>query len=218
MRDAAWIARCVGRKETAPLRESDIAAIASYLETREIDRGGVVFPAGASPEGVWIIRTGLVELIVGSGRRRVVVQLLVPGDVDGDMQLILEMPLPYTARAVEHARVLFLPAPAFEELLRERPAIARRWLSSVAARVSRSQMRILELLGKSLPERTARLILQEAIGERVPLPQRTLAAMLGVQRPSLNKTLKDLEAKELVTLGYAEVTIVDRQGLEKIAS
>lgn len=43
---------------------------------------------------MWIVRDGRIELSVGSVRRRVVVQLLRPGDVDGDIQLLLEMPLP----------------------------------------------------------------------------------------------------------------------------
>jgi len=49
---------------------------------------------------VWIVRQGRIELSVGSGRRRAVVLLLSPGDIDGGIQLLLEMPLPYTGRAV----------------------------------------------------------------------------------------------------------------------
>jgi Mn-dependent DtxR family transcriptional regulator len=49
--------------------------------------------------------------------------------------------------------------------------------------------------------------------EGVPLPQRTLAAMLGVQRPSLNKVLKDLEKKGLIVLAYGRIEITDAEGL-----
>ncbi|WP_372449017.1 cyclic nucleotide-binding domain-containing protein [Qaidamihabitans albus] len=47
-----------------------------------------------------------MELSAGSGRRRAVVHVLQPGDVDGDIQHLLGMPLPYTARALEDATVL----------------------------------------------------------------------------------------------------------------
>lgn len=43
--------------------------------------------------------------------------------------------------------------------------------------------------------------------------RRTIAAMLGVQRPSLNKILKDLENKGLITLGYGQIQIKDPAGL-----
>jgi CRP-like cAMP-binding protein len=117
LRAAAWIASCVGRGETAPLRRDDLAVLAADLELRPVEPGQVIFAAGQAPKGVWIVRSGLVELAVGSGRRRAVVQLLRPGDVDGDIQLLLGMAPPYTARAMEDSDCLFLSAAAFERLL-----------------------------------------------------------------------------------------------------
>ncbi len=218
MREAAWIARCVGRIETSPLTEADLSALASYLEMRKVERGGVLYGAGKVPEGVWIIREGTVELSVGAGRRRQVVQLLRAGDVDGDVQLLLGMPFPYTARAASDTRALFLESGAFERLLAEHSMVARRWLSSVATRVVRSQARILGLLGKSLTAQVARLLIDEVVDGRIRLPQRTLAAMLGVHRPSLNKVLKDLERDALVRVGYSEIEILDADRLSALAA
>ena len=215
LRAAAWIARCVGRGDSAPLRRDDLAVLAADLELRSVEPGQVVFAAGQPLTGVWIVRSGLVELAVGSGRRRAVVALMRPGDVDGDIQLLLEMAPPYTARAMEDGDCLFLSAGSFERLLAERPAIARRWLSSVAARLASSQARLLGLLGGSLTEQAARLLLDEAADGVVTLPQRTLAAMLGVQRPSLNKLLRDFQRQGLIELGYREVRVLDSEGLRR---
>jgi CRP-like cAMP-binding protein len=162
VRAAAWVARCVGRGEAAPLHGEDVAALAGYIQHRRLEPGTVLFPAGRPSAGVWIVRVGTVELAVGSGRRRVVVGLLRPGDVDGDIQLLERMKSPYTARAVDACECLHLPAAAFERLLLERPAITRRWLSSVSTRLSHSQARLLGMLGRSLPEQMAQLLLDEA--------------------------------------------------------
>jgi CRP-like cAMP-binding protein len=167
---------------------------------------------------VWIIRSGLVELVVGAGARRLVVQLLHPGDVDGDVELLLRMPFPYTARSVADTEYLFLEERAFERLLREHPAVARRWLSSVATRLAGSHMRIVGLLGKSLPVQVARLLTEEASEGRVQLPQRTLAAMLGVHRPSLNKVLKQFERQRLLEIGYGEIRLVDAERLARLTA
>ena len=40
---------------------------------------------------------------------------------------------------------------------------------------------------------------------------------LGVQRPSLNKILKDLEKKGMIVLGYGRIEITDAKGLESLA-
>ncbi|WP_300008635.1 cyclic nucleotide-binding domain-containing protein [Pseudonocardia sp.] len=79
---------------------------------------------------MWIIRSGHVELSVTSSRNRVVVGVLRPGDVEGDIPLLLGLPLPYAARAVDAVTCLQLSPPDFEDLLARHPAIARRWLSS----------------------------------------------------------------------------------------
>lgn len=213
IRQAAWVARCVGRGQAAPLRADDVTALASMLAVRAFPPGSVLFRGGEQTPGVWIVRDGRVELSVGSGHRRAVVQLLRPGDVDGDIQLLLEMPLPYTGRAVSEVTCLFLARGDFEELLATRLGIARRWLSSVAQRLVASQARILALLGGSLAAQAAGLLAEEAVDGRVELPQRTLAAMLGVARPSLNKVLKDLERDGLIRISYSVIEVLDRAQL-----
>jgi len=213
IRQAAWVARCVGRGQAAPLRPGDVAALASTLAVRAFPPGGVLFRAGEQTPGVWIARDGRIELSVGSGRRRAVVQLLRPGDVDGDIQLLLEMPLPYTGRALSETTCLFLAREDFEELLASHPAIARRWLSSVAQRLAASQARILALLGGSLTAQAAGLLAEESVDGRVELPQRTLAAMLGVARPSLNKVLKELERDGAIRISYSTIEVLDRSSL-----
>lgn len=215
IRQAAWVARCVGRGENAPLTSGDLAVLAAYLRTLEIPRGGLLFHAGSAPPGVWIVRRGRVELSVRSGRRRCVVHVLHPGDVDGDIQHLLGMTLPYTAHALAAATVLYVSAADFEHLLGERLTIARRWLSSVAQRLAASQQRVIGLLGRSLGEQVAQVLLDEAVDGEVPLPQRTLAAMVGAQRPSLNKVLKEFERQNLVTVHYARIELTDAQGLRR---
>lgn len=217
IRQAAWVARCVGRGEAAPLAPEDVTALAATLHTRSYVRGEVLFHGGVAADGVWIVQRGRVELSVGSGRRRAVVHVLQPRDVDGDIQHLLDMPMPYTGRALDEATVLTLSAADFEHLLADSRHIARRWLSSVAQRLAVSQNRIIGLLGRSLTEQVARLLLDEAVDEAVPLPQRTLAAMLGVQRPSLNKILKEFERRGLLEVRYAAINVLDHQGLLTVA-
>lgn len=197
-----------------PLRQEDVAALAQTLESRQFDSGAVLFTAGQAPTGVWIVRRGQVELAVGSGHRRAVVAVLRAGDVDGDIPLLLEMPMAYTARALDDCTCLFLDRVAFETLLKTHPNIARRWLSSVAQRVSAGQGRLVAMLGRPLPEQVAQLLLDESVDGSIRLAQRTLAAMLGVQRSSLNKVLKDFERERLIAIHYAGIDITDAYGLK----
>jgi CRP/FNR family transcriptional regulator, cAMP and macrophage regulator len=201
IRHAAWVARCVGRGDSAPLTPDALTRLAATLQQNRLSRGSVLFHGGEPTDAVWIVQHGRVELSVGSGRRRTVVGVMRPGDVDGDIQLLLDMPLPYTARALDDATVLSLVSGDFEHLLATSLPIARR----------------VGLLGHSLTEQISRLLLDEAVDGQVALPQRTVAAMLGVQRPSLNKILKELERESLVEVRYGAIDILDREALVKRA-
>jgi CRP/FNR family transcriptional regulator, cAMP and macrophage regulator len=79
------------------------------------------------------------------------------------------------------------------------------------------QARLVSLLGEPLVGQTARLLLDEAVDAVVRLPQRTLAAMLGVRRPSLNKVLKELERNGLIVVRYAAIEIVDTVALTELS-
>jgi Mn-dependent DtxR family transcriptional regulator len=64
----------------------------------------------------------------------------------------------------------------------------------------------------------AQLLLDEAVDDTITLTQRTLAAMLGVQRPSLNKIVKALEGDGLITIGYGTIKIQNRRELTRRAA
>ncbi|WP_100497687.1 Crp/Fnr family transcriptional regulator [Geodermatophilus chilensis] len=217
IRDAAWIARCVGRGATAPLGPEDVAALASRISPVGFQRGERIFgDGGGGRPGVCIVRTGHVELSVATPRGRVVVGVLRPGDVDGDVPLLLGIPVPYAAHAVDETVCLVLSPADFDSLLIRHPAVSRRWLSSVAQRLATSHGRLVSLLGRPLVAQLAGLLLDEAEDGTVQLPQRTLAAMLGVARPSLNKVLKDLERRGLVALGYGAIRLLDEDRLQRV--
>lgn len=216
IRQAAWAARSAGRGVTAPLSASELATLGGT--PRYLASGDVLFRAGQRASGVWLVRDGRYELLLSSRGRRAVVGALGPGDVDGDIPLLLDMPAPYTARATQDGSCLYLPHAAFEQVLGAHPDLARRWMSSATQRLAGTQRRVAALLGQPLVAQAAQLLLDEAVEASVRLPQRTLAAMLGVRRPSLNKVLKDLEYDGLIAVRYAVIDIVDAEGLAELAS
>jgi CRP-like cAMP-binding protein len=130
IRHAAWIARCLGRGELAPLRNEDIEVLAGELtETRH---------------------AGGTELY----GRQVTLQLLRAGDVFGDIPVIAHVPLPFDARALEASVVLSIDAETLWRILEQRPRLARRWMVSIALRMAEVQARLVAVAGGAgLPQR-----------------------------------------------------------------
>jgi len=71
----------------------------------------------------------------------------------------------------------------------------------------------------SIPERAARWLLhvQDRAGDRIELTQEALAALLGVQRTTVNAVIKELTSEGLITTSRGIVGVIDRAGLKRRA-
>ncbi|WP_160050503.1 Crp/Fnr family transcriptional regulator [Nocardiopsis sp. FR4] len=132
-----------GGRTSSPLDRSDISALAASLGTRRLQRGETAFESHRPSTGVWIVRSGRPALETDpNGSYHGVLRVLRPGDVDGDIQSLLCTPMAYTARAVEDSVCLCVAPDRFARLLRRHPTFTRRWMSSIAERLERSQDRV----------------------------------------------------------------------------
>lgn len=216
-RDAAWVARHLGRAEAALFTDDELDLLAEVVSPIAFSDGHVLFDVGDDPEGVWIIQTGWVEFLVGTARTNGVIALLGPRQCAGDLPLILGAPAPYRARTVGDTSCLFIPANTFERLLAKNPKIALRWGTKVAGHTARMQGRVLEMLGHTLEQQVARVLLHEGSDGLFPFSQEMCAAMLGVSRAPVNQVLKEFERQRLVRLSYRQIELLNEKKLAAIA-
>ena len=188
--------------------------LAEEMGCESVAGGMFVFREGETAAQIHVVRTGSIELSRMLGGRRVTLQVLRPGDVFGDVPAFLGALEPFDARAVEDSTLLSLDADSLFKLLQTRPQIAQRWFLSMAERMAGLQSRLVDLLAGGLEAQLASVLLRHAdtVGE-VNISQKDLAAMLGVQRSSVQRVLKNLESAGLIELGYRRVTVVDSGGL-----
>ena len=212
-----WIACCLGRGRLAPLGVEEIEQLAGELGERRIVRDTIVFRKGDRPAKIHVVREGAIELTADVRGRRVSLQVLHPGDVFGDIPLLLHHNEHLDARAIEDSVVLSIGAEAVARLLAERPRFAQRWLVSLAERAADCHQRLLDLLAGPLDARIASLLLHEAVGEEVTLSQGRIADLIGSRRPPVNQILKRFESDGLIALGYRRVRLIDAPSLRAIA-
>lgn len=219
IREAKWVLKNLAPLHArAELEDADVSGLARCLQRWRLERGTVLFAEGKTPAGVWMIIEGAVELVVKAGRARRVIQIYRAGEAVGDAYLLLDEASSCNARTLEHTTCFFLPAKSFLQLIHHHPSLRTLWLYNLATRVLQGHTRLAEVLAGSLAERVARVLIEEADEGIVRLPQRTLAEMLGVQRTSVNKVLKDFESKGLVELMYGQTLVKGHEQLMSIAN
>jgi CRP-like cAMP-binding protein len=158
-RQAEWIAENLGRPAMAPLGPDEIDRLAGLLREDHFPAGATVFRIGESPTRVGIVRRGAVELSLDLNGRRVVFQILRPGDAVGDIEGFLRM-TPPEGIAMEDTLILTLDSVRFHRLLAERPRLALRWLTSVSSELVSYQARLEELLAGGLEAQIASVLLR----------------------------------------------------------
>jgi len=117
---------------------------------------------------------------------------------------------------VEDSVILGIDSLKLFSLLGERPKLARRWLVSVAGRMSEMQDRVSDLLVGNLDRQVASWLLREAGSEGVSVSQQTLAHLLGARRTSVNQSLRRLEEQKLIETGYRYVSVADPDALKAV--
>lgn len=215
----SWIACCLSRGERAPLGERDVEDLVIEFGEASFAGGTFVFRSGDPAAQVHVVRTGTVELSRVINGRRMALQILRPGDVFGDVPAFLGEPEPFDARAVEDCKILSLDVTSLFGMLATRPHVARRWIVSLAERMSGLHLRLGDLLAGGLDAQLASVLLREGIdGTAVSLTQDQLAEMLGAARTSVQRVLKQLESDGLIELGYRRITVIEAKGLAAVVS
>jgi CRP-like cAMP-binding protein len=220
LRHAAWMARCLGRGELFPFTGEEIELLATSIGVRRLGAGAPLLHEGKAVEFMGLIEAGEVELYRRTALRRVALQILREGDLLGDIPFFCRMPAPFSARAVSDAVVIEIDRDTLTRLLETQPALANRFMFSLASRLERMQRRLLQLTTGDLRSQVATLLLDE-VGDgsgSLRLPQATLAELLGATRPSVNRVLKVLESEGLLRLTYRQIEVRDAGGLRGVAA
>lgn len=209
------MARASGRGELSPFPPGELARLAETVGADQVDAGAPLMVESEPVACVGVIHHGEVELHTRSRTRRVVLQVLHPGDVFGDIPFLCRMPAPFGARALTDVTVTRLDPGALWSVLDAHPRLCERFLFSMASRLWKLQQRLLELTAGDLRSQVATLLLDETGGDRgvIHLPQVTLAELLAATRPSVNGALKQLEREGAVRLGYRRIEVVDPDAL-----
>ncbi len=214
---AGWLAQCLGNTAHSPLGPEDLQDLLEVATSESAAAGSVIFSRNDDSSRVFIVERGKVALTRPNSDRTPMLQILHPGDVFGDIGILLGQSAPVDAVVLEDADFLTIPGDELLWLVATRPRIALRWMVSIAGRLAAAQDRLEELLVGPLDYQLASLLGHAADrGGVIRVSQETLARLLGARRPSVSRSLANLERQGLIEKHYREIRIVDGDRLEAL--
>ena len=136
--------------ETIPLfrhlNRNELQALRLITQERQFTAGQEIFLEGAPGDGVYFVRSGLVEISAGKGERHVFSRL-GPGEIFGEMAVIELRPRSATASAVPATEVFFLPRGEMLSFIEHSPGLAFALLQQISRRLREfNQLHLRELV------------------------------------------------------------------------
>jgi len=178
----------------------DLHALVGTADVRVFDERAVLFAQGDEGRSVLVMVHGYVKLsAVTAGGREVVLDVVGPGDVFGELGVLTDQARAATATALTPCSVLSIDGRAFVAVLGRSPEAMFWVVRLLGRRLSKTTRQLTDGLELPAPARLAKALLQlAALHSRpaadglqidLPLSQRELGAMTGLIRESINKHL-----------------------------
>ena len=179
--------------------------------THKLREGEVLFRAGDVGDGCYRIQTGLVKVVVASqlGEERTI-SLLRSGAIVGELSVIDGGPRSASVIAVTDCSLSFFSRAKFQTYIDSHPELTSYLVRTLARRLREADDDLAATTFLSVKGRLARALLNlaEFVGEnngggriqlRLKISQGDLAAMAGVARENVSRTMSEWRKRDIVT-------------------
>jgi CRP-like cAMP-binding protein len=209
----------------------DIFQDLTDAEMEEIDRattmsscrrGRILYMPEDTSEVLFLLKEGRVQLYrISPDGKKLVIATIGPGAIFGEMALIGQGMHNTFAEAIEDCVLCVMSRDDVERLLVTKPKVALRIFEVLGKRLKDAEIRLEEIAFKGIPARLASLLLQlaDVQGDDTITGQthQDLGEQIGTYRETTTQTLNTFKAEGLIDIGRKRITILDREGLQRIA-
>lgn len=197
------------------------SAVGESLQVLTFRAGETVSKATDMTKSVFLVAGGRVQLYrTSSGGRRFVIATLRPGSIFGEASLLGGDEPDTYAVAMDPCMIWAMPRQRAMEISSSEAMFGFGLMQAMGQRVVEAENRLEQVAYRTLASRLAALLLELAGDDSQGIVHATheeLAGMLGTWRETISKTLQVLRRRGLVASGHRQLSLLDREGLEREA-
>ena len=204
----------------AGLPDAALARLLAPGAAMHIPAGAEIFSERQPCRGFPLILEGCIKVVkLAASGRELVLYRVAPGGSCIITSSCLLGRTDYNARGIAEVplTLLAIPAPDFATLLVEHPPFRDFVFHLFAERIAELMQLVEEVAFARLDQRLAKALLAKN-GAVLGITHQQLADELGSVREIVSRLLKGFAEQGLVALGREQVTLLDRDGLQKIAA
>jgi len=208
------------------LSDSDLEGLSESVRLQSLKKGQTLFRKGDEGSSLYIIKQGTIKIVLPSRLGdEVIVTIFSEGDFFGEMALFDGKPRSADALAMELTKIYMLSRNDFLLFLQSNINAMKSILSQLTTRLRDTDDFLEGACFLSVSARLAKKLLDlaESYGQKdgdsiyidLNLTQKELGDMIGSTRESINKELKILRDKSLITMQENKIQIIDMARLKR---
>lgn len=201
------------------LGEEALGALLRFGIRRSVAKNSFLVRQGETGETLYVIERGKAKVVrSGADGKEVILSLLGPGDVIGEMALIDDEPRSAGVVTMEDSDVHVISRQEFAACLSRHPEIALALLAGMSRRLRAADRKISDLATLDVYGRVARTLLELACplnGRKVVvgrITQKDIAGMVGASREMVSRIFRDLEESGYIRMEPAGIVVNETAG------
>jgi len=184
----------------AGFSDEQLAMLVQAVTRRSVPRGAMLMGEGDATDSLYIVISGRLKVMMGDADgKEVILALLGPGEIVGEMGLIDDSPRSATVISIEPSELLAISKREFHKCLAENFDMVMGVMKGLVRRLREADRKIGSLALLDVYGRVARLLIDMAEnvnGQRIVtkrLPKQDIAKMIGASREMVSRVMKDLQ-------------------------
>ncbi len=201
----------------AGFADDQLAMLAQVVTRRSVPRGATLMSQGDPTDSLYIIIAGRLKVMMGDSEgKEVILAMLGPGEIVGEMGLIDDSPRSATVTATEASELLGIGKREFRRCLAENFDMSMGVMRGLVRRLREADRKIGSLALLDVYGRVARLLIdmaedvngQRAVTKR--LPKQDIAKMIGASREMVSRVMKDLQLGGYIEARGSTIVLHDK--------
>ncbi|MCP4168886.1 MAG: Crp/Fnr family transcriptional regulator [Chloroflexi bacterium] len=203
--------------------EESLAFLVAQAKRTNHQAGLTIFREGEPSQGLYWLRSGTLKAVKYSiSGKEQILHFIRSGQTFNVVGAFTTLPNPASVVALEPVQVWRIPRDIIRQRILQDPTFAQLIIDVLSKRLRQSVALIEDLSLRPVINRLSRLILDEAHEDTLFRPtwytQYELAARLGTVTDVVQRSLRKLEADNLIEVDQQQIRIVNRIELEKLAA
>ncbi len=201
----------------AGFSEEQLAMLTHVVTRRSVPRGAMLMAEGDPTDSLYMIIAGRLKVMMGDADgKEVILALLGPSEIVGEMGLIDDSPRSATVIAIEPSELLSISKREFRKCLAENFDMAMGVMKGLVRRLREADRKIGSLALLDVYGRVARLLIDMAEnvnGQKVVtkrLPKQDIAKMIGASREMVSRVMKDLQIGGFIETHGSTIVLRDK--------